>query len=357
MLGLDFVLFRDSEGQAHCLHDVCVHRGSSLSHGKLKGDCVECPYHGWQYDGSGTCKRIPSLDQGQKIPPRAKVDSYPTMEKYGLVFAFLGDLPEEERPPLLECKEWEQEGWAPSLQVVDNLEMNYQRHMENGVDCTHNDFVHPMMHVALDRRGKRPVRIEGYEESEWAMGYYSRIPSVQFDKKNMKVDYSKGEGSGIVYQGTVGASSNYAFINPQPDFRLRQYFYEVPIDEKHTRFFLLTMRSFMPDEAGEKQMIDSNAYVAWQDIEILTEVRPNVPAPSNVTEVLVPGDRPVAGYRKLRKIWQDYGWRIDLNTVRENEADGPVYAIPSPGRRTSKNWAISSIPLLPARNQRKSSAA
>ena len=108
MLGQDFVLFRDTNGQAHCLHDVCVHRGSSLSHGKIKGDCVECPYHGWQYDGGGACKKIPSLDQGQKIPPRAKVDSYPTLEKYGLVFAFLGDLPAGERPPFMEVEEWEQ---------------------------------------------------------------------------------------------------------------------------------------------------------------------------------------------------------------------------------------------------------
>jgi phenylpropionate dioxygenase-like ring-hydroxylating dioxygenase large terminal subunit len=35
-------------------------------------------------------------------PTRAKVDSYPTVEKYGIVFAFLGDLPEAERPPMLE---------------------------------------------------------------------------------------------------------------------------------------------------------------------------------------------------------------------------------------------------------------
>ena len=55
MLGQDFVLFRDSSGTAHCLSNVCVHRGASLAHGKIKGDCVECPYHGWQYGGDGFC--------------------------------------------------------------------------------------------------------------------------------------------------------------------------------------------------------------------------------------------------------------------------------------------------------------
>lgn len=47
MLGQNFILFRDSSGQAHCLSNVCTHRGGSLAGGKMRGDCVECPYHGW----------------------------------------------------------------------------------------------------------------------------------------------------------------------------------------------------------------------------------------------------------------------------------------------------------------------
>ncbi|MDH5255312.1 MAG: Rieske (2Fe-2S) protein, partial [Gammaproteobacteria bacterium] len=59
MLGQNFVLFRDTAGKAHCLSNVCVHRGGSLAGGKVKGDRVECPYHGWQFDGAGQCTRIP----------------------------------------------------------------------------------------------------------------------------------------------------------------------------------------------------------------------------------------------------------------------------------------------------------
>lgn len=43
MLGQDFVLFRDAAGTVHCLSNLCVHRGASLAHGKVKGDCIECP--------------------------------------------------------------------------------------------------------------------------------------------------------------------------------------------------------------------------------------------------------------------------------------------------------------------------
>ena len=100
ILGLPFVAFRDAEGQAHLLADTCVHRGGSLGRGKLVKGHLACPYHGWQFDGSGRCVHIPSLGADGNIPARAKVDSYPVIERYGIVFAFLGDLPEAERAPL-----------------------------------------------------------------------------------------------------------------------------------------------------------------------------------------------------------------------------------------------------------------
>ena len=103
ILGLEFVAFRDHKGNAHCLSNVCVHRGGSLAHGICHDDgTIACPYHGWRFDGSGKCQKIPSLGPGSKVPKRAKVDSYPVQEKYGIVFAFLGDQPEKERPELYE---------------------------------------------------------------------------------------------------------------------------------------------------------------------------------------------------------------------------------------------------------------
>jgi phenylpropionate dioxygenase-like ring-hydroxylating dioxygenase large terminal subunit len=359
MLGQDFVLFRDSDGQAHCLHDVCVHRGASLAHGKIKDDCVECPYHGWQYDGTGTCKRIPSLDPGQKIPPRAKVDSYPTQEKYGMIFAFLGDLPEEERPWLLEIKEWGQEGWSASLQKVDDIGMNYKRAVENGMDSTHNDFVHPELHIPDDAKGNRPVILQDYRETDfpdWITEYIAPLPMKQFDADTFELDESR-TGFGTVVMGASGLCSLYTYINPEPGFNIHQYFWETPIDEAHTRVHLLTMRTFMLTDKGTEKTIAQNRFVVDQDLGILKRIRPAVPPAKNVTEVLVPSDKPIARYRKLLQTWQDYGWRIDVKAIRSSEADNVVYAIPSPGRRTAKNWAIPSVPLQPALDQDKASVA
>ena len=115
IMGLKFVAYRDQEGKAHVLSDTCVHRGGSLSKGWVKDNNVVCPYHGWQFDGEGACLKIPSLGPDAKLPPRARIDAYPVQEKFGIIFAFLGDLPEAERPPIIPVPEWGQEGWRPSM--------------------------------------------------------------------------------------------------------------------------------------------------------------------------------------------------------------------------------------------------
>ncbi len=142
ILGLPFVAFRGTDGVPHVLANTCVHRGGSLANGWVKDGCVVCPYHGWRYGGDGKCKLAPSLGES-KLPARAKVDSYPTQEKYGIVHAFLGDLPEAERPPLFEIEEYSHKGWRPSEIMILNLKAYFERSMEDGLDPSHDVFVHP----------------------------------------------------------------------------------------------------------------------------------------------------------------------------------------------------------------------
>ena len=143
ILSLKFVAFRDADGAAHVLSDTCVHRGGSLGKGWVKDGCVICPYHGWRYNGSGKCTTVPSIGYDGKPPPRAKVDSYPVQEKYGLVFAFLGDLPEQERPTLMPNDEYDDDAWRASETMVLPVNYYYERSIENGLDPAHNEFVHP----------------------------------------------------------------------------------------------------------------------------------------------------------------------------------------------------------------------
>ena len=182
MLSHEFVLFRDSEGKAHCLSDTCIHRGAALSGGKIKGDCVQCPYHGWQYNGEGRCVNIPSLgpEGRHKVPPRGQVDAYPTEERYGLIFVFLGDLPKEERPPIMPIPEWGKDGWRANTMDY-HWNANYERAVENGLDPAHNEFVHPSHGYSGERDAYKvnELRLEHHEHGFAFMHTFQSPPAQE----------------------------------------------------------------------------------------------------------------------------------------------------------------------------------
>ncbi|MFI6043816.1 Rieske 2Fe-2S domain-containing protein [Nocardia sp. NPDC051321] len=140
-LGQDFVLYRTAAGAPVCLSDLCVHRGGALSMGTVVGDCIACPYHGWQYDADGACVRIPANPAERLIPRKARVDAYPTVERYGMVWAFLGDLPEPQRPPIPVIPEHDDPVFR-MVQFEMEVAANYERTFENVVDAAHTPFVH-----------------------------------------------------------------------------------------------------------------------------------------------------------------------------------------------------------------------
>ena len=108
MLGRDFVIFRNDEG-IHCLSDLCVHRGASLAGGTCRDGQLECPQHGWIFNGAGQGTVLPAGIKTPTEPPkRARVPAYPVEVKYGLVFVFLGDQNETERPAVPDIMpEWD----------------------------------------------------------------------------------------------------------------------------------------------------------------------------------------------------------------------------------------------------------
>ena len=62
------MLYRDKAGKVHCLSDICIHRGGSLSNGwTTDRGCVACPYHGWEFDPEGKVAFIPSRGEGGDV--------------------------------------------------------------------------------------------------------------------------------------------------------------------------------------------------------------------------------------------------------------------------------------------------
>lgn len=344
MLGQDFVLWRDSGGKVHCLSNTCSHRGGSLGDGRLRGDFIQCPYHGWRFDGDGNCRAIPSLGPKPKIPSRTRVDAYPVTERYGLVFCFLGDLPENERPPIMDIKEWEQPGWTHTVQQYE-FPISFQRSMENGIDPAHNEFVHDTHGFKGEWEDYRTPEVV-LEETPWGTGFGEWIKAPPLPEKEMQKASGRTENAMIwVGTGHEGAASLWTFIHPTEAMHIHQYVYECPIDEYHVRIFLINLRNFLQDAAHDQRIIARNEYVIFQDRDVLQKLHPSQTPKTNDTEFFMPADLCIGRYREKLRQWEQQGWRIDTDTARRNAAS-VAYAIPSPARRNAAAWVLETVPLI-----------
>jgi 3-ketosteroid 9alpha-monooxygenase subunit A len=152
-LGRDLVLFRDEDGVARLLDAHCPHLGAHLGYGgRVEGSGIRCPFHAWHWHGEGHCLDIP---YAKRIPPGAKIRSWPLVEKSGLIMTWydaqgrppgyeLPDLPQVGHP---EWSELEIRRWTVRSRWLD---MN-----ENAVDRAHFVSVHgaksmPEAEVELD---------------------------------------------------------------------------------------------------------------------------------------------------------------------------------------------------------------
>ena len=344
ILGVKLVAFREADGQARVLSDTCIHRGGSLGKGWVKDGCVICPYHGWQYNGEGKCVKIPTFKEETKLPARAKVDSYPTQEKYGILFAFLGDLPEAERPPIYDIPEFTDEKWRVNNTVVFEVNAYYERSIENGLDAAHNEFVHPLQGAPSVGKtlAENPIEID--EVPPWGSSFL--VPYVGSTSEDTKV-LGAGEGSTKAGSEHHGPNTLITRIIFSPVKAFAQYFFEAPIDENHTRIFFVNLRSFMMEENMDQKIIDMNMSIAHEDINIIEALDPIRTPHSTSKEFLTPADKPIVRFREFLQDWEDKGWRIDQQAFRAQRGD-VAYAIPSPERRTQKNWVLDPIPLMPS---------
>jgi len=338
VLGLPFVAFRDTDNQPHVLANTCVHRGGSLSKGWVKDGCIICPYHGWRYGGDGKCQLVPSFDEGSKIPARAKVDSYPVQEKYGIVFAFLGDLPEEERPPLYEIEEYEDEAWRATELMILEIDCYYERSMENGVDPVHNEFVHPIQ--------GSPKPIPGsvqYDDSPWGTGVQGKMTEVGTKPTG---DESMAADPKVLNAGSWhhGPNTLITWIAFSETNALHQYMFEQPVDRGHTRVFFINFRSFLLEPEHDAYIRDANLRVTVEDIAVLEGLYPVRTPETRTREILIPGDKAIVRYRDCLDDWEARGWRLDAKALNQKHGD-VAYAIPCPERRNSGNWVLDPVPL------------
>lgn len=136
LLGAPLALFRAAGGRPAALSDRCAHRNAPLSAGWLSDGLLVCPYHGWRFDGAGTCRAVPGLCGPAEHPTRA-VPAYGVAEQDGLVWVCL----EPEGGRSLPAPLPRAPGHAVALGEF-TLAASLLDGLENFLDPTHTHFVH-----------------------------------------------------------------------------------------------------------------------------------------------------------------------------------------------------------------------
>lgn len=132
-------VFLTDSGEPAVVADRCAHRGASLSMGKVKGESIQCPYHGWEWaGGDGVCTGVPSLSDQSQIPSGARIRAFPVRKHWGLVWTVL-DEPFGEPP---ELPWFDPDAWTWGHGTPYELPVGMGVMIENFRDVAHFAFVH-----------------------------------------------------------------------------------------------------------------------------------------------------------------------------------------------------------------------
>jgi phenylpropionate dioxygenase-like ring-hydroxylating dioxygenase large terminal subunit len=128
----------------------CPHLGAHLGHGgKVKGECIVCPYHGWGYGQDGINKFIPYEDRPN---PSHSLRVWPLVEKHECIFVWhdpAGGPPRWELPDLFNMHEELPSTAADYYRAYPEVSVKYDREpvhpqitLENAPDTVHFEHVH-----------------------------------------------------------------------------------------------------------------------------------------------------------------------------------------------------------------------
>ena len=178
VMGDKYTLYRGETGNAHMVGFRCSHRSAQLSIGWIRGDCIQCMYHGWTFDGNGNCVNRPGeLEEGPF--PRANIPGYPVHEHLGVIYAYLGKDEAPEFPAFIAYSE---------KYTVENhvltFPSNWFQTMENHFDEAHVTFVHSFggSHDALDRIDVPEMNIY---ETDYGMIRETKVPRSDRVRKTL----------------------------------------------------------------------------------------------------------------------------------------------------------------------------
>ena len=135
----DLIAYRDTAGKIGLVDAFCPHRRAPMFFGRNEQGGLRCVYHGWKFDGSGSCVDMPSEPADSLFKSKVTIKAYPTWEGGGMIWAYMG--PPELQPPVPNY-EWVRAPETHRRASRTYEACNYLQGLEGGLDTSHSSFAH-----------------------------------------------------------------------------------------------------------------------------------------------------------------------------------------------------------------------
>ncbi|MCA1644780.1 MAG: Rieske 2Fe-2S domain-containing protein [Chloroflexi bacterium] len=244
ILGEDLIAYRDTSGQVGLLVNNCPHRGASLFFGRNEEHGLRCVYHGWKFDTTGQCIDMPNEPAESDFRTKVRAVAYPTVERGGLIWAYMGPTEHQPQPPDLEFT------LVPDSQRYVTkypLACNYMQGMEGELDSSHVSFLHSTLQPK-ENQIFNPLFGENLLDLAAKDGH-PRFTVVDTDY-GLLIGASRDAGEGKLYwRITQWLMPCFTLVPGDPKGTLLCQM-RIPIDDEHHFLFRLRWNAFrpLPDE-------------------------------------------------------------------------------------------------------------
>lgn len=290
LLDEDIVLWRVN-GVVAAWRDLCVHRGTRLSLGRVEAQTLICPYHGWTYNQDGQCVRFPAHPQ-QTPPKTARAFVYQAQEKYGWIWVSPGK-PVHAVPTFVQ---WDDASFRKVHCGPYLIHASGPRAIENFLDVTH----FPYVHQGLLGDPAHP-EVNYYEAEITDEGVIARDISVWQPDPD-----GTGQGARVTYTYRVLRPLTATFVKSSTGPKFAMYFTITPISEQRSQAWMYVAMDY--GNLSDEQVQQFQDDIIKQDIPIVESQRPELLPLDLHAELHLLSDRTAIAYRKwLRDLGLSFG--------------------------------------------------
>jgi phenylpropionate dioxygenase-like ring-hydroxylating dioxygenase large terminal subunit len=300
LLDVDLVVYRTSQGVV-AARDLCMHRGSPLTMGRMQGDEIVCAYHGWRYGPGGECVRIPSQPTSMRISPRARLMTINCAERYGLIWACIS----EPRAGLPECPALEDPSYRFLQLGMQSWRTSAARQVENFMDVSHFPFVHVGTFGNPDITEVPRVDVE-----QTARGLHYDFPYLAANPKSSPLGGGDVVQRFTTYDVTLPFTVQLTIGYPEKGEGRAHVAFDMasPVSARATNVFFVAARNF-DSQVPDEEIIAYDLRIAAEDRPIVEGQRPEELPLDLGEELHVQADAVTIAYRRrLRELGLGGAW-------------------------------------------------